>query len=281
MTRRIHRHARPIGVAAVALALCAGAFVGVMSATASASPRPNAKPEVLGHFLCYQARESGIKPAPNILLENALQPSPFAPKFLTNYWHCNPANKSVPSGLYVTSHPLAHLFCIGIEYAFNGATVELSNQFGKAVMTVGLPKDLCLPSWKSNLGPPNMTPNAPSSVLDHYACYAIKELASSYGFKAPAFVKAEDEFSYPKFTQLKLGIADLLCVPTTKINAGVAYPPISASDPSMVCFPTSPTPIWKLVYDQNQFGTAKVVPFTTDEQLCLPSTMSIQSPASG
>ncbi len=276
MTTRFHRRARQLGVLAGALALAAGAFVGVASATAK--PHPSGGPETLGHFLCYQARESGLKPGANVLLENALQPNPFAPKFLGNYWHCNPANKSVPVGVFVAKHPLAHLFCIGIEYSFTGAVVLLTNQFGKAVMTVSAPKDLCLPSWKSNLGPPGMTPNAPSAVLDHHTCYSVKALASSYGFKIPSFVKAEDEFSYPKYVALHLGIADLLCVPTTKINAGVAYPPISSSDPSLVCFPTSATPIWPAVWDQNQFGTAKVFPYTAGEQLCLPSTMSIQKP---
>lgn len=277
MSRNIRRSARGLAAVASVLALCAAAFVGITSATASASAR-GTTPEVLGHFLCYQAREAGIKPPPNLLLENALQPSPFAPRFGTTYLHCNPANKQVPGKVYLTKHPLAHLFCMGIQYPYAGATVALSNQFGQAVMTVLTPTQLCLPSWKSNLGPPGVTPTAPPG-LDHYTCYGLKALASSYAFHFPSSVKAEDEFSAPKYTAIRLGVANRLCVPTTKINAGVSYPPISAADPSLTCFPSSATPIWKVVWDENQFGTAEVVPLTTGEEFCVPSTMQIKSAA--
>jgi hypothetical protein len=274
MSKIIRRSARRLGIGACVVGLAAGALVVATSGVASARAHSTTT-ITLDHMLCYKATESGIKPPPNVLLENILQPAPFAPNFLGGAWHCNPANKSIPGALFGSKHPLAHLYCLNIEDPFSGATVTLSNQFGKAVMNVGLPGQLCLPSWKSNIAAPNMTPNAPSTI-DHFTCYALKELASAYGFR-PANVKAEDEFSAPKYVPLKLGIADRLCVPTTKIVNGVPFPPQGANDPSAVCFPTSPTPIWRVIWDQNQFGTAIVGPNTVNEQFCVPSSVSLQS----
>jgi len=103
----------------------------------------------------------------------------------------------------------------------------------------------------------------------------LKELPSSYGFRAVG-AKAEDEFSAPKYIPLKMGLANLLCVPTTKIVAGVVYKPQSANDLSLVCFPTTKTPIWKQVFDENQFGEGRIFPLVTNEEFCVPSTLSVQ-----
>ena len=116
--------------------------------------------------------------------------------------------------------------------------------------------------------------------LDHFTCYPLKVLASSYGF-SPGVPKAEDEFNAPKYAALRLSKANLLCVPTTKIVAGVVFSPQTPNDLSLVCFPTQPTPIWKLVFDENQFGEARVFPFVDNEQFCVPSTLSVQGPAGG
>jgi hypothetical protein len=73
-----------------------------------------------------------------------------------------------------------------------------------------------------------------------------------------------------------MGVANLLCVPTTKIVAGVVSAPQGPNDLSLTCFPTQPTPIWKLVFDQDQFGEARVFPLVDNEEFCVPSTVSVQ-----
>ena len=271
MTYTLSRASRAVGLAVAVLGLVA---TGVLL-TASRPASAGTSVPTLDHFLCYQAREVGIKAPPNVLLKNQIQTAVFAPRFGAASAHCNPANKAVKRGLFIAKNPLAHLLCFTITYKAAPATVSLANQFGKAVMVTGSPTHFCLPSWKSNIAPPNMSPNAPAG-LDHFTCYPVKAIASSYGFRPPG-QKVEDEFSAPRYTTLKLGTANQLCVPTTKIVAGVVYAPQGANDLSLVCFPTQPTPRWNLVFDQNQFGEARVFPLASNEEFCLPSTLSVQS----
>lgn len=276
MSTTLRRTARRLGVLAAAAGLAAGAFVIVSSGGTSGA---SSSAPTLDHFLCYPSKVAGFKGVPgNLQLLNVLQPTPFTPRVGVANVHCNPANKSIPGAIFVAKDPLAHLLCWSIAYKIANQTVLLTNQFGKATMTTGSPGHLCLPSWKSNIAPPNMPTDAPPG-LDHFTCYPLTAIASDYGFKVTG-VKAEDEFSAPKYTALKLGIADSVCVPTTKIVNGIAYPPQSANDLSLVCFPTSPTPIWKLVYDQNQFGTGPVAPTTKLEGFCAPSNVTVQKPVS-
>jgi hypothetical protein len=88
-------------------------------------------------------------------------------------------------------------------------------------------------------------------------------------------VKVLDEFSVPKYTQVRIGIANLLCVPTTKIIPGATFPPQTPTDLSLVCFPINSTPFFRVVFDQNQFGQGPVLPTPKAEQLCLPSTLQV------
>lgn len=266
MSRMFTRAARRVGVAVCALGLGAGVFVLTSTSTASAGSTP----PPLDHFLCYQARAAGFKVPQNLLLINQFETSGFAPKVGAVVGHCNPANKKVPGATFKSKHPLAHLLCFEISGPAPNQLVEFTNQFGKAMLKVGAPTALCLPSWKSNLAPPNMPTDAPPG-LDHFTCYAVTAPASTYGYSV-ANVSAEDEFSAPNYVALKLGIANRLCVPTTKVVAGVQYPPQGANDLSLVCFPSSQTPLWKLVYDQNQFGTGPVKPLADLEEFCVPST---------
>jgi hypothetical protein len=234
----------------------------------------------LDHFLCYASRVVGPKAPPGILLQNVIQPTPFTPTIGVADEHCNPANKSIPGALFTARNPLAHLECYRIASQFAPVLVSLRNQFGTAVMKTGpTPVQLCLPTWKSNIAPPNMTPVQPPG-LDHFACYTvIPNSTTSYGFKT-ANVKAEDEFSAPRYIPLRMQRANLLCVPTTKIlPTGVPYPPQGPNDPGLVCFPSTPTPFWKVVYDQNQFGTSTVYPTNTHMEFCVPTAVSNQGVA--
>jgi hypothetical protein len=270
MSRRFTHPVQRLGVLACALGLSAGGFVLTSSSTASAGSTP----PPLDHFLCYQAKASGFKVPTSIQVINVLQPNGFVPRVTNVAYHCNPANKEIPGAIFKSKNPLAHLLCWKIAGPSAKTVVLMTNQFGKATMNVGLPTGLCLPTWKSNIAPPNMAVNAPSG-LDHFVCYALTKLvtANVYGFN-PSNVKAEDEFSAPAYVPIKLGIANRLCVPTTKVANNVPYPPQAANDLSLVCFPSSQTPIWKLVYDQNQFGTGIVRPLTDLEEFCTPSVLA-------
>jgi len=268
-TLRGRARATLLGAAAVGLTL------GGLAVTSSGPAAAGTSIPTLDHFLCYTAPSQGFKINPNVLIKNVLQPALFAPKFTGVGTHCNPANKSVPVALFPAKNPLAHLYCFNISYQTKPLRVVVSNQFGKAIMDTGTsPTKLCLPTWKSNVSPPNMAVNQPPG-LDHFTCYSVKSIAGSYGFRFPSFVKAQDEFNAPAYTPLKLGIANQLCVPTTKLAAGIAYPPMTAADLSLLCYPSSPTPIWKLVFDQNQFGSARVTPTQRLEEFCLPTSMHI------
>jgi hypothetical protein len=274
MSHTLIRAGLRLGAALTAVALAAGGLLVSSGGTATAGSTVT-----LDHFLCYQARVAGPTVPQGIQLANIIQPKPFAPAFGAATTHCNPANKSVPAALFKASNPLAHLLCWSLKYALGPATVLVTNQFGKAVMKTGAPTKLCVPSWKDNIAPPGAVLGAQPPGLDHFTCYPLIAIATAYGFKPPSVVKAEDEFSAPRYVALKLGHANQLCVPTLKIlPTGLSYRPQGANDPALVCFPTSPTPVWKTVFDSNQFGNEAVYPNTTHEEFCLPSALSLQIP---
>lgn len=284
MIHALGRKARIVGVGIATLGLGVAGVLAVTSTPASAGarvvlPHPTSGPAPLDHFLCYTVKATGFKPISNVQLKNFIQPQPFAPLFRNVSAHCNPANKAVQlvtggTKTYKVQNPLAHLLCWGISYKYQAVPVNMSNQFGKAIMeTSPGPNSLCLPTWKKRSGPPHKSPNQPPR-LDHFTCYGLTVIKGSYAFVIPPSVKVEDEFSAPKFTKVRVGIADDLCVPTTKVYKGKVFAPQGPTDLSLVCFPTSKTPYWKSFYDENQFGTGKVFP-TQFEQLCLPSTAII------
>jgi hypothetical protein len=277
MSHTLTRAGLRLGAALTAVGLVAGGLLVSSAGTATAGSTVT-----LDHFLCYQARVAAPQVPRGIQLANIIQPKPFMPVIGPATTHCNPANKSVPRALFKALNPLAHLLCWNLKFALGPATVLVTNQFGKAVMRTGAPNKLCLPSWKDNITYPGAGPGVAPPGLDHFTCYPLVALAASYGFHPPAFVKVEDEFSAPRYIPLKLARANQLCVPTVKIlPTGFSYPPQGPNDPNLVCFPTSPTPIWKTVFDSNQFGNETVYPNTTHEEFCLPSTLSLQSPPPG
>jgi len=274
MSQTFTRTGLRLGAALAAVGLVAGGLLVSSGGTATAQSTV-----VLDHFLCYQARVAGPAVPQGIALVNLIQPKPFSPTFGAATTHCNPANKSVPAALFKAQNPLAHLLCWSLTFRLGPATVLVTNQFGKAVMRTGAPNKLCVPSWKDNITYPGAVVGAEPPGLDHFTCYPLVELAASYGFNPPVVVKAEDEFSAPRYVPLKLGLANQLCVPTVKIlPTGFTFPTQGPNDPNLVCFPTSPTPIWKAVFDSNQFGNETVVPNRIHEEFCLPSTLSLQSP---
>jgi hypothetical protein len=65
-----------------------------------------------------------------------------------------------------------------------------------------------------------------------------------------------------------------LCLPTAKVLASGKTFKIINPTLHLLCFPVSPTPIISPVWDENQFGTAKVAIRQTN-WLCLPSTKKV------
>jgi hypothetical protein len=265
------------------LRLRAGVFVSSVAIAASGIALVTSTPAVAGntpapldHFLCYHATESGLKAPANVLIKNIIQPTLFAPQLGAASVHCNPANKAVPTGVFTAGNPLAHLLCFSASYTYKPVVVNVTNQFGKATLkTTGGPNSLCLPTWKDNVSPPSQSPNQPPK-LDHFTCYNVLPYsANTYGLKAPVSTKVLDEFSAPNYVGEKIGTANGLCVPTTKIVKNGVYSPQTDVDLSLLCFPGASTPIWKVVYDQNQFGTGKVFPTNLREELCLPTTVAL------
>lgn len=240
----------------------------------------------LDHFLCYHVGAQGFAKPTNVLLKNWLQPTAFAPVFGSVSTHCNPADKQVTvNGVvktYTVVHPDSHLLCWDITYKYGKTLVYVSNQFGKGVMTTtGGPTSLCLPSWKKRSGPPNKSPNAPAN-LDHFACYPIASPSGKPIFSLPGTVKVADEFSTFKYQTVKIDQPNLLCIPTTKIVAGVTYPVHNKNDLSLTCFPITPTTYWKSFWDQNQFGQGEILPTAQVsaadvllEKLCVPTSAHI------
>lgn len=280
MARLRRRFGRSVMIGITAASIATAGVVLVESSISSASrvAPPGTNPVPLDHFLCYAAKAPNFAVPTAVTLTNFLNTTPFAPKFIGVAAHCNPNIKRVTTSAgtktYPVRHAYAHLLCWSIVWQNPPQTVILRNQFGKATMTAGSPTKLCLPTWKSKTGPPNKKPNQPPN-LDHFTCYPLKALAASYGFKAPGAIRVEDEFSAPRFVGVKIGIANQLCVPTKKNYQGVSYPPVSAADFSLVCFPVNKTPFWKTAYDENQFGQAAVFPSAPPEELCVPSTAAL------
>jgi hypothetical protein len=274
-----------VGIAALGLVTTTAVLAGSGISGASRFAPRGERAVKLDHFLCYAATGPNFAVPTNVGLQNLLNPTRISPTFVRVSALCNPAIKRVisPSATanFKVVHPNAHLVCWSIVYGNKPQSVVLANQFGKATMVAGSPTKFCVPSWMSKKGVPSKKPDAPPN-LDHFTCYPLTmSSATTYGFKAPGVLKVEDAFSFPKFEVVKIGLANQLCVPTTKYLPGVVFAPVSTADLSLVCFPVNKTPVWKIAYAENQFGGAAVFPSAPPEELCLPSSASLSPSSSG
>jgi len=206
-----------------------------------------------------------------VVLRNQFSPNGFSPVIGSLAFHCNPVQKTVPTGqIFPITNPNAHLACFTITAPTQPTpTVLVTNQFGSATLVPSQPNLLCLPSWKSLTGPPGMSPNQPPG-LNHFTCYPVKVRSGSY---TPPPVMLQDEFAPAPVSAQVSPVPSELCLPTEKIVAGVDFPIINPTM-HLLCFPVSPTPIRNPVWDQNQFGTS-VVSIGRTNWLCLPSTKQI------
>lgn len=257
----------------IAAALAAGGTVaGVAAASASPASHPAAAPAV-DHQLCYPATAKGFKIPRQVVLENQFSPKGFMPAIGPLAFHCNPTTKILPSGqVFKITHPNDHLACFKIAApAQPTPTVQVTNQFGTAVLVPGQPNLLCLPSWKSLTGPPGRKAVQPPG-LSHFTCYPVRVKSGAY---QPPAVMLQDEFASAPINAKVNPVPAELCLPTEKIVAKHTYPVVNAAE-HLLCFPVSQMPIRSPVYDQNQFGTATVT-IGQVSWLCVPSTKKVVS----
>ncbi len=251
--------------------LCLAA--GIAAATAASSSAGTQFK--VDHQLCYTA-VGRFKPpvtAP-VRLINQFSPNGFVPKINpTLALHCNPVIKTVVGGqTFGVTNPHAHLGCFPItESQQKPFKVLVTNQFGQALMTTGQPNLLCLPSWKSLTGPPGKKPTTPPG-LNHFTCYPVSLISGAY--KPPALI-LRDEFG--KANAQVSPVPQELCLPTEKLVGNREFPIIDAKT-HLLCFTGLKHPIKPKVYDENQFGTAKVA-IRIAKWLCVPSTKQVVGPA--
>jgi hypothetical protein len=266
---------RTVVIAMAVVQLGVGGTIVGMGASADAVS-PAKQPPGLDHFLCYSASISpaggGFSIPGKLILKNQFNTTGFVPSVSqSNLVHCNPVQKTVGTHVYPINNPNAHGLCFPITAATQPVfKVQVTNQFGKADLITGQPTGLCLPTWKSLTGPPNMTPNQPPG-LDHFVCYPV-QYADATRFRIPLRVSLQDEFAAAA-VRVKVGAPETLCVPTTKIANGVVYK-VHNPRAHYLCFAVSPTPIISPVFDENQFGTAPLTIGQTTT-LCLPSFKKI------
>jgi hypothetical protein len=260
---------------AVVVAVVALAAAGTLAYSAGAAVgAPERKAPKLSHQLCYNATAKGFKIPATVKLYDKLSPKGFKPKIIAAVLHCNPVIKTVTSAGITTVYPItnaaAHLACFTIKQAKQPTpTVSLANQFGSGTLVLAQPTLLCLPSWKSLTGPPKKRQVQPPG-LDHFVCYPVT--SSHAKFTVPSLTLQDEFDAKPVTPQLVGSTPGLLCLPAKKV-IGKAVFEILHPHGSLVCFPVIKTPIKSPVYDQNQFGTAKLT-ITKVSWLCLPSKIT-------
>ena len=238
------------------------------------------------HQLCYTAAGKFAPPAGSkVRLVDQFSPNGFTPIISHALaLHCNPVVKIVkdPAGgqlVFKPTNPRAHLACLPMVLPA-GTTVPtpkvlVTNQFGSATLYLKQPNLMCLPSWTSMTGPPNLKPTTPPG-LNHFSCYPVGDITG--GYKIPPSVLLKDQFAAGPVPVTINPIPQELCLPAKKIltlasGATKVYPMV---DPAthLLCFGGMKTPIKPKVWDENQFGTS-VVYIRAAKWLCLPSTKQV------
>jgi len=279
MPRPVTFHLRKSALAlGVVLFGISGALFGIQTSVVSA--RPSVKPApILDHFLCYQATPVKSFNIPsNVVLTNQFTKhdhTKLKPKISQSpLVHCNPVAKYILTRLVAPiNKPNAHLLCYPITVPVQPVhVVQVTNQFGTATLDTGQPIGLCLPTWKSLVGPPGKTPNEPPG-LDHFTCYPVTydpNTVSTFNPPNPN-VSLQDQFA-PAPVQVTVGDPETLCLPTTKTVGAKVYKPIKPApvQDHLLCFAVTQTPFLPTIWDQNQFGTGQLNLVQT-VTLCVPS----------
>ena len=271
MSTLLRKRASKVGIAVLG-GLCLAAGVAAATAPSSRAGTQAFGPPV-DHQLCYTAYGPYFHVPTRVVLLNQFVPNGFQPKITTTVaLHCNPVAKFTQAGAFGVTNPDAHLACYRMT-ANPQAThkVVVANQFGQAVLQTGQPNQFCVPSWKGLNGPPRKSPRTPPG-LNHFTCYPVTPIDGAY---QPPPIQLLDQFSKTPVPAQVDPVPVKLCLPTEKFLPATNKDfPIINPDLHLLCYPVTPTPKKTPVYDENQFGTAKITIKLT-KLLCLPSTKQV------
>ena len=242
MKHTISRRVRTAFLGTASLCLAAGGLAVLSSGAAQAV---NAKaPPPLDHFLCYKAGPS-FQLKVGISLKDPVHPVLYQPKPVNNYAHCNPANKVVPGAKFLCAEParapvvLRHHRAVEVEDRDDEQPVRQGRHGDRTRRRARCACRRGRPTPRN----PNMTPTAPPG-LDHFTCYPVKKTSrTASSRRRPSRPRTSStRRCTPRSSS---SVATQLCVPTLKIDVtGKPFPPMTATDLSLLCFPTSPTPRW-------------------------------------
>jgi hypothetical protein len=251
----------------LSLVLLAVAGVLVMGAAPGNAAQAARLPR-LSHQLCYTSSANRFKVPKKIELADIFSPKGFIPKVGSAVQNCNPVREIRPSGqAFPVTYPAGHLACFSLSsQRQNNPKITIVNEFGRATLRVGQPKQVCLPTWLSMSGPPKVKTAQPSD-LDTFTCYSIS--GTSGKFTVPSLRLRDDFASHP--VRATVGASPvLLCVPSMQIFLHKRPTLIVHPGSFLTCFDASHTPTDHLVWDHNEFGEAVVSPHQT-HLLCVPA----------
>jgi hypothetical protein len=245
----------------------------------------NAAPVVtLDHFLCYTAAASPVVGVPQFpgkpgAVEIRNQFGKFYAVVTALNEHCNPTAKDGgPNHLAEVTNPDAHLVCWAIRPNVTAAggepkhpNVQVQNQFGSAVLALGLPNTLCVPSWKNEQTPEFPATSTPPG-LDHFVCYPAKYIPELPRFRSkPPSVVLKDQFGT---ITTKVAGPNRLCVPSIKMTHPDDQPTLVNPTGHLVCFGIDTVEVARTPFVKNQFGIGSLQTKTT-RRVCLPSTKQV------
>jgi hypothetical protein len=112
-----------------------------------------------------------------------------------------PADAAIPM---VTTFSHFECYTAAFQGQFNGAVVQLTDQFQQFQTKVGAPELFCTPVTKKVISGPRMRPPAPA---DHLTCYPIQ---------GPTLQQSRAFANQFETGQVQVGSPSILCVPTHK-----------------------------------------------------------------
>jgi hypothetical protein len=222
-------------------------------------------PPELSHFKCYDAKAHFE--SVTVSLRDQFEQNDAELKKVDVF--CNPVEKTFAGTVTPITNPAAHLKCFELKEKpkFDGAEVEVSNQFGVQRLSVRKALSLCAPASKSETDVP---PGEPPSNISHFKCYDVKPVKTQ-----KRAVVLRDQFDTED------AIVDgpsRLCTPVEKTtSSGQVFPIVTP--PSgvnhLVCYDikTAKTKS-RTVLARTQFGL-EAVRVDGARLLCLPSTKRV------
>ena len=223
---------------------------------------PPPTPE-LSHFKCYDAKAASAGALVGLTDQFVKQ----AAEIRNAEYLCNPAQKEFGGEVTPIENAAAHLECYALKERrdFEGAAVEVTNQFGRERLEVGKARSLCAPTLKSET---EAEPGAAPANISHFKCYDVK------GRSDRRDVVLTDQFGEER------GIARnpvRLCNPVEKEHEGATFPLVSPPSQlrHLVCYELKTEQnVKRTVLTRTQFGLERV---RVDKArlLCVPSEKTV------